>query len=690
MFRYFLVISALFLFYSVNAQNSDTIYTDSVKVNKLEEVEVKAMYSGVVNRRFPATVYSVGGFSNEIILPVNINEGLNKIPSIFAHSGTFNTSRITMRGIGTRSLYGTRKINALLNEIPLTSGEGDTFIDDIDPQFINNIEVIGGPTSGIYGPALGGTILLNARVGDNQNSVYLNSGAGSFGTFHNFINVNLRSKSIHILLAYKNIQSDGYRQNNNFNRSSALLNIESYFKKSTVNALILFTDVNSEIPSSIDSITFASEPSAAAANWVKTNGREHSTRFLTGLTYRYNFNKNLISSVNIYGLFKKAEEVRPFDFLNEKDIAGGLKFYIKKKFDAIPGLTITPGFSAYIENYKPSLFENIEGVGEKGRQKAENEENIFHANAFLIAEYIPDDKNFVTLSINGNKYRITDRNVFTASPKQQYQQEIHYSPRVSYSRKVARNHFLFSSLSHGLSYPSIAEILYPDGTISGEVKPERAWNLEAGLKGIELFNEVKYSVSLYYMPVKDLIVPERIAEDTYVGKNIGKSLHMGIEFTLEKTDKQNQSAGWFYVGDYRFFINIQSNKFKEFTSDNANIKNNKLPGVPDSRIFASVLFKLKEHFFIEPEFYRNGKMAMTDDNSLYYEGYSLFNIKTGYSQKLKKLNLRLSASANNLFDKKYASMILINAPATNNRAPRYYYPGLPRNFYFSLAVGYNL
>lgn len=690
MFRNFLVFLLPFIFISVSAQKTDTLYSDSVKINNLDEVEVRAMYSGIVNRRFPATVYSIEGYSNEIILPVNINESLNKIPSVFAHSGTFNTSRITMRGIGTRSLYGTRKINALLNEIPLTSGEGDTFIDDIDLQFINNIEVIGGPTSGIYGPALGGTILLNAKAGDNQNSVYLNSGIGSFGTFHNFINVNLRAKSTNILLAYKNIHSDGYRQNNNFNRNSALLNIESIFKKSTLNLLLLFTNVNSEIPSSIDSTTFAGNPKAAAANWAKTNGNEQSVRFLTGITYKYNFNKNLISTLNIYGLFKEAEEVRPFDFLKEKDIAGGLKFYIKKKFDAIEGLSVTPGFSVFSESYKPLLFENIDGIGKKGPKEAENEENIFQANAFLLVDYIPDSKNFISFSANVNKFKITDRNIFAGLEEQHYKQNVNFSPRVSYSRKITLNHFLFTSVSHGLSYPSIAEILYPDGTISCEVKPEKAWNFEAGLKGVQLFNEVKYSVSVYYMPVKDLIVPERIAEDTYIGKNIGQSLHTGIELTLEKSGGPLQSGNWFYIADYKFFINFQSNKFKEFVADNSDLKNNKLPGVPDSRIFASILFKLKEHFFIEPEFYRNGKMAMNDENSLIYKGYHLFNIKAGYSQKVKNFNFKFSTAVNNLFDEKYASMILINAPSVNNRAPRYYYPGLPRNFYFSIAVSYSL
>ncbi|NJK94642.1 MAG: TonB-dependent receptor plug domain-containing protein [Bacteroidales bacterium] len=188
----YLFIAAFSISGNIFSQQGDTINRETALfVNKLDEVEVKALYSNIVSRRFPATVYAIQINTTDILLPVNINESFNKIPSVYTHSGTFNTSRITMRGIGTRSLYGTRKINALINDIPLTSGEGDTFIDDIDLQFVSSMEVISGPTSGIYGPSLGGTILLSTKALSSESSVSVNTGSGSFGTFQNFVNLNL-------------------------------------------------------------------------------------------------------------------------------------------------------------------------------------------------------------------------------------------------------------------------------------------------------------------------------------------------------------------------------------------------------------------------------------------------------------------------------------------------------------------
>ena len=52
----------------------------------------------------------------------------------------------------------------------------------------------------------------------------------------------------------------------------------------------------------------------------------------------------------------------------------------------------------------------------------------------------------------------------------------------------------------------------------------------------------------------------------------------------------------------------------------------------------------------------------------------------------KKINLNIITGVKNLFDEKYASMILINAKGFGGKKPRYYYPGLPRNYFISLNI----
>jgi iron complex outermembrane receptor protein len=82
-------------------------------------------------------------------------------------------------------------------------------------------------------------------------------------------------------------------------------------------------------------------------------------------------------------------------------------------------------------------------------------------------------------------------------------------------------------------------------------------------------------------------------------------------------------------------------------------------------------------------------MPMRDDNSIYSESYGITNIKLGWLRNLGSFDLDVYGGIQNLFDVKYASMILVNAPSFGGRPPRYYYPGLPINYYAGLSVSYS-
>jgi len=58
-------------------------------------------------------------------------------------------------------------------------------------------------------------------------------------------------------------------------------------------------------------------------------------------------------------------------------------------------------------------------------------------------------------------------------------------------------------------------------------------------------------------------------------------------------------------------------------------------------------------------------------------------------QKKKKISLDLFVGLNNIFDEKYAAMLLINATSFGTAKPRYYYPGEPVNYYAGINIKYH-
>ena len=100
---------------------------------------------------------------------MSLTEYLDKAPGVFVQQGAYNTSRVIIRGVGSRTPYTSNRIRAYLDEIPLTSGDGVSSLEDIDLSYIGKVEVIRGPTGALYGSGMGGTIRLFTEYPDKGN-----------------------------------------------------------------------------------------------------------------------------------------------------------------------------------------------------------------------------------------------------------------------------------------------------------------------------------------------------------------------------------------------------------------------------------------------------------------------------------------------------------------------------------------
>ena len=109
---------------------------------------------------------------------------------------------------------------------------------------------------------------------------------------------------------------------------------------------------------------------------------------------------------------------------------------------------------------------------------------------------------------------------------------------------------------------------------------------------------------------------------------------------------------------------------------------NKLTGTAPHIFNAGIDYSNKTGIYAHLNYKFVDAMPMRDDNSIFSESFQVMNCKVGYQKTfLDKWNLNVFAGINNLWDEHYASMILINAGSFGGNAPRYYYPGLPRNYF---------
>lgn len=625
---------------------------------------------------------------------------LNRVPGVFMQTGALNTNRITIRGIGSRNPFGTSKIRAYFKDIPLTNGSGETTIEDFELASISRFEIVKGAASSIYGAGLGGIIHLtpqNAYL--NNSSLSSELSIGSFGLIKGTINVNHGSKKHSFRAVFSNTDSEGYRENNQYNRQTFTLTSNHFLsKKDELTFLVSYVDLKAFIPSSINENTFLNNPKAAAFTWKQSQGHEDSNRGIFGLSWNHPYQNNLKLATSVFTSFRDAYEPRPFDILKENTFAIGIRSRLLGSLKIFnQNMNWTLGGELFNDSYKYQTFDNLyedfpPGTGSvKGNERSNFKEKRDYYNVFGEVNYDFSENTVLSFGLNLNRttYKLQD-NFPTSNSNPDQSGSFKYknilSPNIGVSHVLTKNISLFSNISHGFSPLSLQETLLPNGQINTNLKPETGWNFEIGTRGSMFNNKLHFNASLYQLNIKNLLVARRISEDQFIGINAGKTQHNGLELDVNYNWVSKEALSVNSFANY----SLNNFTFKKFIDDANDYSGNDLTGVPSDVFNFGIDFGTALGTYGNINYQYVGKIPITDSNSLFTDSYNVTNLKIGYKTNLnKKLKLNIFLGLNNIFDAHYASQILINATGFGGSAPRYYYPGNPINYFTGINLDYN-
>ncbi|MFW6277334.1 MAG: TonB-dependent receptor, partial [Prolixibacteraceae bacterium] len=637
---------------------------------KIEEVTVTAFRTPYNLFNTPAPVNLISTVQLETGNALTPVEALNQVPGVLMHHGTLNTNRLTIRGIGSRTPYATNKIKAYFGEIPLTSGDGETTLEDLENPAISRVEIIKGPASSLFGAGLGGVILFHPRS-VAQDFVQNRTTIASFGTVKNSLSAGVIHNKLNLYALGSWLKSDGFRENNTTNRGNFLLNSHYSFSENTnLQVLLKATKMKAYIPSSLDWPTFRESPEQAASNWGGINGYEDYLTGQFGVSLNIFTNNQHKISVATFGSFRNADELRPFNKLEEQSDYFGARGYIQKTIKGENAeLTLTSGLEFFREKYDWATISN-----ETERKiLSDNREKRSYENLFFQAESNFNDRFYLSAGINGNLTRFDYTDLFTAdgdqSDSHSYKPVI--SPRIGFNYILTEGFSLFGNLSHGFSTPTFEETLLPEGTINADIKPETGWNAEAGVRTF-VGDRLTASVSYYRIYVKNLLVARRTGQDAYIGVNAGESLHPGLEAAFRLTVLNPGSYPSLSVNGNATFANYH---FREFIDDGTDYSGNLLPGTTQNTWLLAANFKPVENLVFHAWHRHTGEMPVNDANSGFTDPYGVTNFEITWKRDFSKLKLELKAGVQNLLDVHYASMLAVNAPSFGENLPRYYYPG---------------
>ena len=670
-----------------------------IKHSQLNEVVIRSNNLQKKLKKTPAAIAIISSKDIKRANTINFAPIINTVPGVFMQSGALNTNRITIRGIGSRNLFGTAKIRAYFKDIPLTNGSGETTIEDFELASISRFEIIKGASSSIYGAGLGGVInIIPKSAYFNQNSISNELLVGSFNLTKSIITLNHGTTKNNFSITHSNTHSDGYRDNNKYYRQTLTLN-SNYFinKKDELSLLMSYVNLKAFIPSSINEDTFLNSPKSAAFTWAQSQGFEDSKRGVLGLSWNHQYSTNLKQITSVFSSFRNTYEPRPFNILKENVFAFGLRSRLLGNLKILKKIVnYTFGGEIFKDIYNYKTFENlyedfpIETGSIRGERLSNFKEKRNYYNIFFETDYQILKKTELSIGLNLNKtgYYLNDMfTISTSNPDQSgsFKFKNILSPKFGLWHELSKNINIFSSISHGFSPITLNETLLPNGQINTNLKPETGWNFEIGLRGSLLKNTLQFSSNIYRLDIKNLLVSRRINQNEFIGINAGHTQHDGIELSInyQFIEKENLSISLFSNYTINNFI------FKDFIDNENNFSGNDLTGVPSNVFNLGIDIKSTLGIYGNINFKHVGRIPITDSNSLYSNTYSLTNFKIGYKKNLsKKLNLNTYFGLNNAFNKAYASQILINASSFGGNPPRYYYPGNPINFYTGINLNY--
>jgi len=619
--------------------------------------------------------------------PVDYSGAFNPVPGVLLQSGALNTNRISIRGIGARSPFGTDKLRMYYNGIPVTNGTGVSVIEAFDLENLGQIELVKGPYGHRFGSPLGGAILLQSMdVTDPGEQVNTRTTLGSYGLFKNHSSYRYLDGRSQIALSYNTLQSLGYRENSQFDRSGLFLQGEQLLSsRSRLGVLLNYIDYFAQIPSSLSREDYLQNPRNAASNWLLARGFEQNQYLLGAVYHKWYLGGGQLLRTSVFYSYLDHYEARPFNILTDITQSLGARvewIYKGRLWD------FTLGAESYNDQYRWKTYENvIDPIGDAGSAEGDllskNREYRSVHFGFAQLNWRPNARWSLSGALNVNLSRYQFRNFFGEQATEGTLERAFdplLLPKIEILRKLGTSELYFRA-GQGYTNPGLEEALTPDGVLNPDIRQERGISYELGYR--RMSRKWNLTINAFRMDVSDLLVARRFNEDQFIGINAGETRHLGLEASLRGVLGAAGKSRW----EPRISYTLSDFTFTDFVDGDDDFGGNRIPGVPVHYVNTGLLWRHPSGIRMSWTHEYSDPIPLNDANSVYTDSYHLDRIQAGYRIELDNgWSFGLDLGVNNLFDVRYARSFAINAMSFGGSAPRFYYPGEPINFWGSIGA----
>jgi iron complex outermembrane receptor protein len=581
---------------------------------------------------------------------------LQQIPSLFVSSQQNFTqdTRIAIRGFGARATFGIRGIKVLLDGIPITTPDGQTQMDHIPLSQIGNIEVLRGISSGLYGNASGGVILLQSAPIVTETNI-----AATLGDF--------KSQSVVATIG-------SAQEKNRFRAIAAHHKQEGYRRWSGYENTLLSLSNETELTKyntlKVDYSFFNSPCAHDAGGLTLTQVNENRKQ-----AREANLNYNAGEAVHQHQLSArlKTKDWRLYAFYTRRQLDAKLPFTYGGQIDLGRdyfgvGAQSSGDKNNWLWHYgiesaaqydARKRFKNNDG--EKETKTLNQNEHFYSLGAYGIAELAHLDWRFRT-ALRADVHRITLTDFLgTHSGKTNLTA---VSPSLALHRKINPKLHSYLRWSTGFETPSLNELsANPTGEtgFNASLEPQQASEVELG---ISFYNKkFELSTTLFYTKTKNEILPFEL--ETFPGQNfyanVGITTRKGIEL----------EGNWQFATYSRFTFSFSRGRYQ--TEDKK-----ELPNIPENQFATSLQHQLGKTTLALHARYVGTRFA-DNENTVQVPNFWTADL---FVQR-KWFYATLTLGINNITNTHYFDNIRINA-----FGGRFYEPAATRQAFLRVVVSF--
>lgn len=693
-------------------QNS--VKKDTVNAKQLEDIVVTASRGASSKREVPVAISKLSQKTINETKATAVYEIINKTPGVLmVNLGNEQHSMAIRQPMTTNAYYlyledglpirpmGVFNHNALL---------------EINQFNLQNIEVVKGPVSSLYGPeAVGGAVNLISLKPALQPEFKFGIQADQFGykRIQAAGGTTIGKVGFHIA-GLSSLQKDSWMTFSDYNKDNINGRIDyTINSKTRLIGTVFYGQYYSDMSGSVNEMDFNNRTYKSATDFTyrksnalrskisverdwNTNSHSAFTAFTRnnklgqnpsyGIRWMPNQTtaKGEINSSNFksYGVIGQHQQT--FSFLNTSLVAGGLFDYSPVNYNAyqIDLLAhLNPGgqtVSSYeITAERPDI------------RLSDYEAKIYNKAGFVQLSLKPIENLVVTGGARYDNMSLDYTNTIDKSVGNKMFDQFTFKLGANYNPLTFAG--IYGNYSQGFSPPGLTSIFRAKPGTGGnsgnpaefyyDLKSAQFNNYEIGGWLSFFQKKLNFEYSLYYMEGKNELLNIRQPDNSTLYQSAGETRHKGIEFAVNYCPNEQFKIRVGGTTAQHTFIDFKvSDKPTDPVKD---LNGFEMPSAPKWTGNSEVSYypKWLPNFRTSVECQLVSSWFQNQINTVKYEGYTIFNARVGYQWK----GIEMYVNAMNLTDKLYAYNV--SRGNTTNAAPSFT-AAAPRTFVFGLQ--YNL